>query len=182
MRNSDLTIDYVRRRLRYDSATGKLYWKPRPRSDFDTLHSWAVWTGRFEGKEAFATPDGDGYLRGGFDYGDYFAHRIIFFMHYGWWPKHIDHNNGCKSDNRLHNLVPSEAARNSKNAFKSRANTSGATGVTWDKRKGRWMSKISVNYKTIFLGYYDTVESASAARHAAELQHGFSDRHGESRA
>lgn len=39
-------------------------------------------------------------------------------------------------------------------------NTSGYKGVSFDKRKGRWTAQMSVNYKHVFLGYFDDPEQA----------------------
>jgi hypothetical protein len=46
----------------------------------------------------------NGYLRARINKKNYFAHRIIFMMNYGFVPKIIDHINGNPSDNRIINL------------------------------------------------------------------------------
>ena len=43
----------------------------------------------------------------------YYSHRLIWFMHYGTWPKgQIDHINGIKDDNRIENLREATASEN----------------------------------------------------------------------
>ena len=42
-------------------------------------------------------------------------------------------------------------------------NTSGFSGVNWSVEKGKWHSKIGVNYKRIHIGYYTELEDAIAA-------------------
>src|ERR1700744_2843168 len=54
-----------------------------------------------------------GYLVVGINYGVYRAHRLVWLMHYGTWPKIIDHANGIKSDNRLCNLREANHHQNS---------------------------------------------------------------------
>tara|TARA_R110002153_G_scaffold215920_1_gene368531 strand:- start:361 stop:675 length:315 start_codon:yes stop_codon:yes gene_type:complete len=50
-------------------------------------------------------------------------------------------------------------------------NTSGAKGVTRNKKTGRWHAKIGVNGSVKHLGYFATVDEASAARNAAEREY-----------
>lgn len=50
-------------------------------------------------------------------------------------------------------------------------NTSGAKGVTRNKRTGRWQAKIGVNGSIKHLGYFATVDEASAARSDAEIRY-----------
>lgn len=50
-------------------------------------------------------------------------------------------------------------------------NTSGAKGVTRNKKTGRWHAKIGVSGSVKHLGYFATVEEAIAARTAAECEH-----------
>lgn len=47
-------------------------------------------------------------------------------------------------------------------------NTSGQKGVCWDKAKKRWLSRITVKGKSIFLGYYANKQDAINARIEAE--------------
>ena len=50
-------------------------------------------------------------------------------------------------------------------------NTSGAKGVTRNKKTGRWHAKIGVNGSVKHLGYFATVDEAIVARTAAEREH-----------
>jgi len=65
------TPEMLRKLLRYDPETGKLFWRERPVEMFaDTGRggskgSAARWNGRFSGKEAFTAISGSGYLTGG---------------------------------------------------------------------------------------------------------------------
>lgn len=47
-------------------------------------------------------------------------------------------------------------------------NTSGITGVTYDKFRGRWKAQIVFQGKSYFLGRYDKIEDAADARRIAE--------------
>jgi hypothetical protein len=50
-------------------------------------------------------------------------------------------------------------------------NTSGRRGVNWNKREERWVARIMVERRSIFLGYFDSFECAVAAREAAERKY-----------
>jgi hypothetical protein len=48
---------------------------------------------------------GKGYRKTCFKGRMYYVHRIVWYLHYGSWPKHtIDHINRDKLDNRIENL------------------------------------------------------------------------------
>lgn len=47
-------------------------------------------------------------------------------------------------------------------------NTSGIKGVSWDKRKNKWISQICFKRTNYKLGYYDNIEDAAKARKDAE--------------
>ncbi|WP_195264571.1 AP2 domain-containing protein [Clostridium sp. 1001275B_160808_H3] len=49
-----------------------------------------------------------------------------------------------------------------------KSNTSGITGVTWDKSKGKWMAQIVFKGKSYYLGRYENKEDAVKARKEAE--------------
>lgn len=47
-------------------------------------------------------------------------------------------------------------------------NTSGFKGVSWDKRKNKWIAQICFKRTNYRLGYYDNIEDAVKARKDAE--------------
>ena len=85
--------------------------------------------------------------------------------------KVVDHINHNPLDNRKCNLRICSNQQNCMNQNKHSNNTSGYTGVLWDKAKNKWMARIKVNYKQIFLGYYDTLEKAIEVRKQAEIKY-----------
>lgn len=50
-------------------------------------------------------------------------------------------------------------------------NTSGRTGVTWDKSRDKWVAQIGYMGKVISLGRFDSFEDAVKAREEAELKY-----------
>lgn len=54
---------------------------------------------------------------------------------------------------------------------KSKNNTSGVKGVSWDKEKQKWRAQINFQRKNIYLGCFGTLEAAAKARAVAEEQY-----------
>ena len=52
-------------------------------------------------------------------------------------------------------------------------NKSGIVGVCWSNSKNRWRAHITVNGKSIHLGFFEEKERAIAAREAANRKYGF---------
>lgn len=50
-------------------------------------------------------------------------------------------------------------------------NTSGVKGVCWAKETGRWQAGIKKDGRQIYLGQFDTLEAAAAARAQAEQKY-----------
>ena len=80
----------------------------------------------------------------------------------------IDHINHDTKDNRRSNLRVVTRCQNQMNLKIRTDNSSGVTGVCFDKSKQKWYARIIVNKKTIFLGRYDTLDKAVKARKEAE--------------
>jgi hypothetical protein len=57
-------------------------------------------------------------------------------------------------------------------------NTSGVMGVIYKSKANKWEARIAVGGETRYLGSFDTLEEASAARLAAEQERGFHPNHG----
>lgn len=83
---------------------------------------------------------------------------------------YIDHIHGNKTrnDNRKSNLRTATPSQNTMNKPLLKNNTSGVTGVSWNKRKGEWESYITIDDKRKGLGYFSNFDDAVAARKDAE--------------
>lgn len=105
----------------------------------------------------------------------YLAHRIVWALHYGSWPKsHLDHINRIKNDNRIENLREATHAENHQNRSRQKNNASGFTGVHWHSRDKKWEARIQVNKKQKHLGYFDTPEKAyECYKRAKQTTHTF---------
>ena len=77
--------------------------------------------------------------------------------------KVVDHISGDKHDNRKSNLRVTTQKNNSRNNKLAKNNKSGYTGV-WMSDDGRYKASITVNGKTINLGFYETFEDAKRIR------------------
>lgn len=174
-----LSPKVLRQLLRYEPETGKLFWRNRIQDfAFSPAHA-DRWNRRYAGKEAM-TANSRGYLRGRVLNMDLPAHRVVWAIHFGEWPEHhIDHINGVRSDNRIENLRSVTNHENHKNVKKPKNNTSGVVGVSWQKRMGKWQSRIKVNGKTVNLGSFDVLSDAKRARKTAEAKFGFHPNHGQ---
>ena len=85
--------------------------------------------------------------------------------------KVVDHINHNSLDNRKCNLRVCNSSQNNANKGIQSNNTSGYTGVCWYKAGSKWQVSIKVNYKSIFLGYYDDLEEAIKVRKEAEIKY-----------
>ncbi len=73
----------------------------------------------------------------------------------------VDHINNDKLDNRVENL---QLISNRENCSKdSRSIYSKYVGVTFHKKRNKWMAQIRVNSKSVYLGYFDTELEAHEA-------------------
>jgi hypothetical protein len=158
-------IDFLRKLLRYEPETGKLFWLERRA------------TSVAEGDEAGSFHNG--YLRISINRKDYRAHRLAWAIYYGSEPSgEIDHINGNRSDNRIVNLRVVSRFENSQNHKLSRTNKTGVVGVSFDKRTNRYKAKIVFRGKSYDLGRFANFEDAVAIRKNAERKFGFHPNHG----
>jgi hypothetical protein len=99
----------------------------------------------------------------------YYAHRLAWLYEYGEFPeKIIDHIDGNRTNNSIHNLRDVSQALNSQNQKEARIdNGTGYLGVTFDKRPrtAKYRARIGITgcAKRICLGYFETPELAHLA-------------------
>ena len=84
-------------------------------------------------------------------------HWIILGIYYD----HIDRN---PLNNRKENLRKATASQNARNHSINSNNTSGITGVAWDKSKDKWVAYININKKLTRLGTFINKYDAIRAR------------------
>ena len=109
-----------------------------------------------------------GYARSSIGKKKIYAHRIVMRVGDFEINNQIDHINGNTLDNRKQNLRVVTSRQNSLNSSTRKDNTSGVTGVCWDKRRRKWLVRIYENGKEINLGYYDDFDTAVTVRKNAE--------------
>ena len=153
--------DRIRQLLDYDPDTGFFTWK--------IFRRWSAPVG---GKAGHL--NSKGYMKITIDSIEYQAHRIAWKYMTGEDPIYqIDHIDGVKLNNRFSNLRQATNEENQKNIGKQKNNTSGQKGVTYTKKKKKWMARIGVKYKRIFIGEFEKFEDAvSAYKVAAKKYHG----------
>lgn len=99
-------------------------------------------------------------------------HRLILGARPG---QAIDHLDGDGLNNQKKNLRFASPGQNGANRKKNSGHTySTFKGVTWHKRKKKWMASLKVAGKSLFLGYWEVPEDAARAYDIAAKQH-FSD-------
>lgn len=85
----------------------------------------------------------------------------------------VDHINLDKADNRWANLRLATRTQNMANTAISCKNTSGVSGVVWDKARKKWRAQLRVSGRKTNLGRFDTQEEAAArVREVATAQWG----------
>lgn len=95
-----------------------------------------------------------------------YIHRVIMEVEdHNTQVDHIKHN---RFDNRKSQLRIADNKHNNRNKGLVKRNTTGITGVYYNKKSGSWYAQIKVNYKIIHLGSFKTKEEATEARKQAE--------------
>lgn len=160
-----LTQERLKELLHYDQDAGIFTWITPPAY-------------RHTAGQKAGSLTSQGYIFIGLDGVNYLAHRLAFLYILGRFPSNTDHIDHDRTNNKWANLREVSNSENHKNRAMSKRNTSGFTGVQWVERHKRWMAKIKVNQKVIYLGYFKRIEDAIEARKKANVKYGFHKNHG----
>lgn len=152
----DITAVELRERLQYDPTTGLWLWLNSRRGG---------WNGRPAG-----SIDAKGYRIIKIDGQSYKASRLAYLYMTGEWPAdEMDHIDTKPWNDVWTNLRPATRVENIINRQMRRDNSSGVVGVCWHKANSKWVAQID----KVYLGSFDTLEEAKAARDlAAKERHG----------
>lgn len=100
----------------------------------------------------------------------YKAHRLAWLYMHGVWPTDLlDHENLNKGDNRFKNLREADRSQNEQNKLPRCHNTSGVTGVYWNKCASKWQAYIKLDGRVRYLGIFVSFDEAAATRRKAEI-------------
>lgn len=165
-------------RLTYNPETGVFRWVDNNPCDRHPNSRHVKYAGEIAGG---MTPKG--YLRVGITaYGkrkQIFLHRLAWFVSHGEIPRgEIDHFNQVKHDNCISNLRDVERFVNQRNKGMYSRNTSGVTGVTWNRRLGSWVAQASLMGNHYHLGVFSCIELAREAAKAFRAENEFTELHG----
>lgn len=151
MYKNTVPIERLNELLAYDPATGRLTWK-------------LTRNGRIKAGDRAGCLGRLGYFCVCIDFVQYGSHRVGWALHTGSWPAgDIDHINGNRADNRIANLRDVPRAENLQNQRRAhRDSRSGILGV-YLMADGRFISRITKDYKRHELGIFSTAAEASAA-------------------
>lgn len=157
--------DKLKLYLDYNKDTGKFVWKVNNSNRIKI------------GDAAGHLSKYDGYIQIRMENKLYRAHHLAWLYCFGYLPIELDHINGIRIDNRIGNLREVTHAENGRNTKRHSTNTSGVTGVYYNKINKYWVAQIKINYKTIYLGSFKNKEDAILARKEAEIKYDFHSNH-----
>jgi hypothetical protein len=130
-----------------------------------------IW--RKNNKKAGYLDKSNGYIRIRYKDGFYYSHRLIFLMHYGYFPKYIDHINGNKTNNLIDNLRECTQQENCFNSKVKKNNKLGYKGISIHKKSGLYRAVTYFNSKQKQIGYFKILEDAiNAYNNAVIIYHG----------
>lgn len=179
----DEAYNIVKELIDVDFDKGILWWKKRTMKWF--MHckfphrDVSKWNSTNMGNLAFNCIDSKGYKYGCIMNNLQRAHQMVYLLYHKRMPTIIDHMNGDKLDNSIHNIREVSREINMRNTKMFSTNKTGYTGVSWCNRDKVYRATIQINRKTKHLGNFNNKEDAYKARKEAErIIGGFTERHG----
>ena len=171
MKHRLMNFKELDRLFRYDPETGEI------RNKIDRGGS----KGRIAKAGDIATSKmGKGYLQVALTKGQrqikYNAHRLAWLLYYKEDPgdMEIDHIDQDITNNRISNLRLVDHQRNMENKNKYKNNTSGFTGVSWNKKLDKWQVRVGGDW----IGAFDDLELAGFVAEQVREKLGYHENHG----
>ena len=96
-----------------------------------------------------------------------FIHKLVaeHFLSPKPTEKHeIDHIDRNKKNNHISNLRWATRSEQNINVGIKKSNTSGHTGINYNKKNNKWRARVTRNYIEYYIGVYDTLEEAIIQR------------------
>lgn len=125
--------------------------------------------GRKEGSVAGYVVTG-GYIKLEVNNEPIFAHHVAWCLYHGEFPKGlIDHEDGNTANNRILNLREATHSENNRNSRLRKDSTSGVKGVCRHPC-GKWIAKITLNKKRIYVGLFNDINDAAEAIRAKRIE------------
>jgi hypothetical protein len=166
MSDNKLAQKELKRILNYCPETGIFIWKIQANKN-----------GAHIGDEAGWINQGHRYIS--ISKRTYPAHRLAFLYMLGFLPpKHVDHINHIRNDNRWSNLRLASRTDNNRNQSLMPSNKTGIAGVSWFLAANKWRVYMNLEDRQIHLGLFDDFFEACCTRLSANLEHGFHENHG----
>lgn len=149
------SISRIREAFRY--SEGRLFWRING-------------VGKKLGAEAGTSKTNKGYYQVCLDRCVMLSHRVIWALIHGKWPEdQLDHISRDKEDNRISNLREASCLQNNGNKLLRRDSTTKVIGVTFCKRRAKFVAQIKIEGRHKHLGCYDSAVEAGAAYAGAAL-------------
>lgn len=151
MAKKELSQARLKELIRYDPKTGVFRW--------NISRKGPVRKGVVAG-----SIDKDGYRLIGVDGCQYRAHRLAILYVTGKMPdEDVDHRHGNRSDNRWKKIRPVNRQQNCWNSQAHSDSKSKLKGAHFHPQTGRWLSRIRIDGKNIYLGIFPTAQEAHDA-------------------
>lgn len=112
-------------------------------------------------------PNNKGYLTSNIEGKTQYVSRIVMSAYLGREltpDETVDHRNHIVTDNSIANLRILTRAQNLQWRRNQINNTSGHTGVIWNKKHQKWYANIKIDRKPVHLGSFEKIEDAVTAR------------------
>lgn len=159
----NLTQKDLRKLLRYNQFSGIFRWRYKK----GRQKKWSI-AGSYCKHSGYHTIRINGFL--------YKSHVLAWLYMKSYFPiDKIDHKDRDRQNTKWNNLRLVNDVCNCRNMGIKVSNTSGVKGVYFSKRRHKWIARITIAYKGLYLGGFVNKRDAVLARWRGEIKYGFTD-------